>query len=93
MLKRFAAWWSIVAFAGISCGCATQDVNNSLHQMICTLTGTPMDPDQTKDAEDGWNDVGAQARASQAPIQDNDPLRNIFVSPRGQEIEHSLGVN
>jgi hypothetical protein len=94
MLKRFAAWWSIVALAGISCGCATEDVNNSLRNMIGTLTGQPVDSlDQTKDEKDGWNDVGKDARASQAPIQDNDPMRNLLVSPRAQEIERSLGVN
>ena len=93
MLKRLGAWWSVVAFAAISCGCATQDVNNSLKQMMCTLTGTPMDEDQTKDAQDGWDDVGKNARASQTPMQDNDPMRNLLVSPRAQEIERSLGVN
>jgi hypothetical protein len=93
MLKRLGAWCSVVVLAVISCGCATQDVNNSLHDMICTLTGVPKDEDQNKDAQDGWDDVGKEARASETPISDTDPLRNIFVSPRAQEIEHSLGVN
>jgi len=93
MFKRFGAWCAIVALAGISCGCATADVNNSLHKMMCTLTGTPMDDDQTKDAQDGWNDVGKDARASQTPMTDSDPMRNLLVSPRAQEIERSLGVN
>jgi hypothetical protein len=93
MLNRFGKWWAIVALGGLSCGCATQDVNNSLHKMVCTLTGTPVDEDQSKDAQEGWNDVGKDARASQTPMQDKDPLRNIFVSPRAQEIERSLGVN
>jgi len=93
MLKRLAAWWSIVALAGISCGCATADVNESLHKMMCTLTGTPLDEADTKDSQDGWNDVGKDARASQTPMQDNDPMRNLLVSPRAQEIERSLGVN
>jgi hypothetical protein len=93
MLKRFGAWGAVMALAGISCGCATADVNNSLKQMMCTLTGTPMDNDQTKDAQEGWDDVGKNARASQTPMQDNDPMRNLLVSPRAQEIERSLGVN
>ena len=94
MLKRFAGWWSIVALAGLSSGCATADVNNSLRNMVGTLTGQPVDSlDQTKDEKDGWDDVGKNARASQTPMQDNDPMRNLLVSPRAQEIERSLGVN
>jgi hypothetical protein len=93
MLKRLGAWWSIVALAGISCGCATADVNNSLHKMMCTLTGTPIDEEDTKDAQNGWDTVGKEARASQTPINDGDPMRNLLVSPRAQEIERSLGVN
>jgi hypothetical protein len=93
MLKRLGTWWSIVALSAMSCGCATADVNSSLHKMMCTLTGTPLDDDDTKDSQNGWDDVGRQARASQTPITDGDPMRNLLVSPRAQEIEHSLGVN
>jgi len=95
MPRRFVAWRLVICVAGFSCGCATETVNENMRQMIGTLTGQPVDSkmNPSKDEEDGWNDVGTQARADQSPIQDNDPLRNIFVSPRGQEIERSLGVN
>jgi hypothetical protein len=94
MPRRSVAWPLMICVAGLSCGCATDTVNNNMRQMIGVLTGQPVDSrNPSKDEEDGWNDVGTEARADQAPIQDNDPLRNIFVSPRGQEIERSLGVN
>ncbi len=93
MLRRTLAWRLLVGLVGIStCGCATQTVNTNLHNMMCILTGEPVDDTATKDNEEGWNDVGKDARSDQTPIQDSDPLRNIFVSPRAQEIERSLGV-
>ena len=93
MCRRSVAWRFVVALAGISCGCATETVNNNLRQTIAMLTGQPTDDkDASKDEQDGWNDVGRQARADQQVQPDNDPLRNIFVSPRAQEIERSLGI-
>jgi hypothetical protein len=93
MLSRSAALWLIVGLAWISCGCATETVNNSMRQMIGVITGQPVDDSHTtKDEADGWDDVGKEARAEQAPMKDNDPMRNLFVSPQAQEIERSLGV-
>jgi hypothetical protein len=91
MLSRSVAWRLVIGLAGISCGCATETVNDNLRQMMGVITGQPVDKVSKDDAE-GWNDVGKDARSEQTPIQDNDPLRNIFVSPRAQEIERSLGV-
>jgi hypothetical protein len=93
MLSRSAALRLVVGLAWISCGCATDTVNNSMRQMIGVITGQPVDDTRTtKDEEDGWDDVGKQARAEQAPMKDSDPMRNLFVSPQAQEIERSLGV-
>jgi hypothetical protein len=93
MLRRSGAWRLLVGLVGIStCGCATQTVNTNMHNMMCYLTGQPVDETATKDDEEGWNDVGKDMRADQTPTTDNDPMRNIFVSPRAQEIERSLGV-
>jgi len=93
MLSRSAALRLVVGLAWISCGCATETVNNSMRQMIGVITGQPVDDSHTtKDEEDGWDDVGKQARAEQVPMKDSDPMRNLFVSPQAQEIERSLGV-
>jgi hypothetical protein len=93
MLSRSAALPLIVGLAWISCGCATETVNNSMRQTIGFLTGQPVDDlHTTKDEDDGWDEVGKNARAEQVPIKDNDPMRNLFVSPQAQEIERSLGV-
>jgi hypothetical protein len=93
MFRRSVAWRLVLGLVSISCGCATETVNNNLRDVIATLTGQPTDGKPSKDEDEGWDDVGKQARADQTPLTDNDPLRNIFVSPRAQEIEHSLGVN
>lgn len=98
MLKRHVALRLLVAVSGISCGCATDGMSNSLsdafHQTARVVTPHASDgKDATKDADNDWDEVGRQARADRPIEQENDPLRNLFVSPRAQEIERSLGVD
>jgi hypothetical protein len=98
MLNRSVALRILVGLSGISCGCATDGTGNSLtdafHQTARVVTPHASDGNNsTKATDDDWNDVGRQARADRPIAQENDPLRNLFVSPRAQEIERSLGVD
>ena len=87
-----------VGLSGIAWGCATDGTGNSLmdafHQTARSVTPHSSDgKDASKDGEDDWNEIGRQMRADRPVQQENDPLRNLFVSPRAQEIERSLGVD
>lgn len=68
-------------------------LGDAFHQTARAVTPRSSDKDATKDGEDDWDEVGRQARADRPIQQENDPLRNLFVSPRAQEIERSLGVD
>jgi hypothetical protein len=97
MLSRSVALRVLVGLSGISCGCATDGTSNSMsdafHQTVRAVTPHSSDGDNAgKATDDDWNEVGRQARADRPVEQENDPLRNLFVSPRAQEIERSLGV-
>jgi hypothetical protein len=97
MLNRSVALRFLVGLSGISCGCATDGGNaltDAFHQTARIVTPHSSDGNNsTKATDDDWNDVGRQARADRPVEQENDPLRNLFVSPRAQEIERSLGVD
>jgi hypothetical protein len=97
MLNRTAVLRFLVGLSGISCGCAGDGMGNSLtdafHQTARVVTPHSDENSSTKATDDEWNDVGKQMRADRPVVQENDPLRNLFVSPRAQEIERSLGVD
>ncbi len=68
MLRRSAPGGFSSVLVGIStCGCATETVNTNMHNMMCYLTGQPVDETATKDDEEGWNDVGKDMPARPDP--------------------------
>jgi hypothetical protein len=87
----------LVSF-GLTSGCASDGTSKSpsdvLNRTVSSIKPHVDDrSDSAKDDDDQWNEVGRQARADRKVESENDPLRNIFVSPQAQEIERSLGVN
>jgi len=97
MRSRSMGQLILVGLAGAFYGCASDGTSNSLsdafHQTIRAVTPHEDEHNINKATDDEWNDVGKQARADRPVQQENDPLRNLFVSPRAQEIERSLGVD
>ncbi len=106
---RLSPLVSLVFAAGICCGCASDGLKNTLGDSSASNSPQAADSSKSQphsktsaekyagaveSADESWtNDVGRQARADRKVEKDNDPLRNLFVSPKAQEIERSLGVN
>jgi hypothetical protein len=97
---RSAAMRIFVLCFGLSYGCAADAMKDSAtatdkpHSSTSTAkTASDDKPKKDKDGDSDWNDVGRQARGDRPMEKENDPLRNLFVSPQAQEIERSLGVD
>ena len=95
-VRRFGVRTALV-LCGISCGCVSDGTNSPMsdawQQTVRIFAPRPDNDAANKTGDDEWNEVGKQARADRPVEQENDPLRNLFVSPRAQEIERSLGVD
>ena len=48
--------------------------------------------DTTNDTEDEWSSVGRTANTVRVVEKDNDPLRNLLLSPKARSIERNFGI-
>jgi len=82
----------LLVVVGLLCGCATDGSKPLLGNSSPSKNSQSSDSKE-KEEDASWDQVGRQARGDRPVEKENDPLRNIFVSPKAQEIERSLGVD
>lgn len=82
----------LLVVVGLLCGCAA-DGSKSLLGNSSQSKNSQSSDSKEKEEDASWDEVGRQARGDRPVEKENDPLRNIFVSPKAQEIERSLGVD
>lgn len=81
----------VALVAGIACGCASDGFKTMSDGSSSDKPRSTAEREAKKDT-DPWDDVGREARSDRPVQKENDPLRDLFVSPKAQEIERSLGV-
>lgn len=48
--------------------------------------------DTTNESDDEWTSVGRTASTVRGVEKDEDPLRNVLLSPKARSIERNLGI-
>ena len=75
-------------------GCALVDPVQTFSRSVWT-SFKPRGSDYTSPGDvvdTQWEAVGVEARGDRPLEPENDPFRNVLVSPRAQSIERNLGI-
>jgi len=83
----------LLAASGISAGCAGPGSSGDMmHESFRIFKPRASDyRDHTQEEDDEWAAVGKEARGNRPLENENDPLKEWFMSPKAKSIERSLG--
>ncbi|MCG6156751.1 hypothetical protein [Rubinisphaera margarita] len=80
----------------LSTGCTQQlGMRNMFKESFASLKpdGKADYDDGTDDAEEEWiEEAGVEARGDRPMEKDNDPFRDLLMSPKARSIERNLGI-
>ena len=92
LLCRLSA---VAIFSTLATGCGlVQTTKEASRDSMKMFRPKPDDyRNTTEEAEDEWSRMGESARSMRPTEKNNDPLRNILLSPKARSIERNLGVD
>jgi hypothetical protein len=82
----------VLLIAILHSGCAMMDVSReAMQSTLRVFKPRPNDyRDATQEEDDGWNNVGREARGNR-PLEDESDWMSRFQSPKARAVERSLG--
>jgi len=83
----------LLAVSGFAAGCTGfGSTGDMMHESFRIFKPRVSDyRDHTQEEDDEWEAVGKEARGNRPLENENDPLKEWFMSPKAKAIERSLG--
>ena len=83
------------ALCGMLAGCGMiETTKRATAESMRQLRPRPNDyRDTSSEAKDEWTSMGEVARSYRPSQKEDDPLRNVLLSPKARSIERNLGVD